>query len=103
MKRLLTYLAVLILYVSSPCSGQETNYCHDPQAEAEWLALIAKYPGDYEIQALHALRIGLCTKVDQKMLTVQEATNIFEKARAALLRQRQLEQEQRHLESDKNL
>ena len=40
------------------------------------------------IQALHALRIGLCQKVDDEMLTVQEATKIFENMRQALIKRR---------------
>ncbi|MFV1975154.1 MAG: hypothetical protein ACC651_05360 [Candidatus Scalindua sp.] len=36
------------------------------------------------IQALHALRIGLCFTVDRGELTVSQATEIFENLRSAL-------------------
>ncbi len=50
-------------------------------------------PKYYNLQAFHALRIGLCVKVDQGMLTVEEATKIFERARLALLEKKAAEEE----------
>jgi hypothetical protein len=44
------------------------------------------------VQALHALRIGLCVKVDRGALTVLEATTVFEKARKTLVAAKQREQ-----------
>ncbi|MFC1533217.1 hypothetical protein ACFLZG_03070 [Thermodesulfobacteriota bacterium] len=38
-----------------------------------------------DIQTLHALRIGLCAKVERGDLTVQEATLIFESARDSII------------------
>ncbi|MDZ7761717.1 MAG: hypothetical protein U5L00_15850 [Desulfovermiculus sp.] len=63
----------------------EKNFCHDPESNAEWEELINKYPNDMGIQALHALRIGLCQKVDDDVLTIPEATKIFEDMRKALI------------------
>jgi hypothetical protein len=37
------------------------------------------------MHALHALRIGLCFKVDRGDLTVSQATDIFENMRSALI------------------
>ena len=47
--------------------------------------MIQKHPGDQDVHTLHALRIGLCVKVDRGDLTVEQATAIFEKARTALV------------------
>jgi hypothetical protein len=43
-----------------------------------------------EIQAFHALRIGLCPKVDEGHLTVEQATKIFEAMRAALVKKKRV-------------
>lgn len=92
MKKTLFILALVFAGWVQPVPGEEPeNYCHDPAAEAQWQALVAKRPKDYDLQALHALRIGLCLKVDQGGLTVQEATAIFERARDALIRKREAE------------
>ena len=82
MRRLLA--ATLILF-STCVWAADQNYCHDPEAEAEWQVLIQKFPGDQDVHALHALRIGLCVKVDRGDLTVEQATAIFEKARKTLV------------------
>lgn len=85
------FLVALILF-SFPCFATETqNYCHDPASEAHWQALLAKNPKDYDLQAFHALRMGLCIKVDRGVLSVEEATAIFERAREALIRKREAE------------
>ena len=41
-----------------------------------------------EVQALHALRIGLCAKVDKGHITLEQATEIFESAREAIIQKR---------------
>ena len=93
---LFSMIAFGVLFVR--CAAAEKNYCHDPEAEAQWQALLAKHPGDMELQALHALRIGICVKVDQGVLTLDEGTQIFEKARAALIGQWEHEKRREELE-----
>ncbi|MFO7801047.1 MAG: hypothetical protein R6V55_01990 [Desulfovermiculus sp.] len=82
------FIVTLIILLISLSSLAEKNYCHDPESQAEWEELVNKYSNDMGIQALHALRIGLCQKVDDDVLTVQEATNIFENMRQALIKRR---------------
>jgi uncharacterized protein (UPF0548 family) len=65
--------------------------------------MLAKNPKDYDLQALHALRIGICIKVDQGVLSLGEGTEIFERARSALIGQRQAEERQDKLESKQQL
>ena len=67
------------------------DYCSDPESWEEWEELIEKYPNDSDIQALHALRIGLCLKVERGDLTVEQGTDIFEKARKAILEKKKAE------------
>ncbi len=49
---------------------------------------LKKKPNDMEVQALHALRIGLCAKVDRGQITLEGATKIFESAREAIIQNR---------------
>jgi hypothetical protein len=68
--------------------SEPDNYCHDNQSWKEWDALVAENPNDMEIQTLHALRIGLCVKVDRGQITVEQATDIFESARETIVQKR---------------
>ena len=94
---------VLGLATATPAFAAERNHCHDPAAEAEWQALLAKDPADYRVQALHALRIGLCVKVDRGALTVIEATTVFEKARRSLVAAKHMERVEKGLRGEKKL
>jgi len=58
----------LILIFSSLVYAE--NYCNDEKSWKEWDALVEKTPNDMEVQALHALRIGLCVKVDRGEITL---------------------------------
>ena len=69
-------------------SGAMDNYCHDQQSWDEWEALVQKYPNDMDVHTLHALRLGLCVKVERGDLTVEEATGIFERARERILQKK---------------
>ena len=70
----------------------EENYCKDPGTGGEWDSLIQRHPNDMEIHTLHALRLGLCAKVDRGDLTIEEeATTIFENARDVFIQKRKAE------------
>jgi hypothetical protein len=63
-RRITTALIILFLvfaFNNSPYA-EPKNYCHDEESWKEWDALVEKNPNDMEVQALHALRIGLCTR-----------------------------------------
>ena len=76
---------VLTLILAGRLAVATENYCTDPESWMEWEALVGKYPNDSDLQALHALRIGLCLKIERGDLTVEQATDIFEGAREAIL------------------
>ena len=90
MRTRIAVAAVLLLACAwfTDAADRETNYCNDPAAEVQWQELLAKNPTDFDLQALHALRIGLCQKVEHGDLTVPQATQVFERARAALVAQK---------------
>ena len=89
-----TYLILLLiftLFVANLPAIAAEDYCSDPESWGEWEELVEKYPNDSDIQTLHALRIGLCLKVERGDLTVEQGTDIFEKARRAILEKKKAE------------
>ena len=62
----------------------DTSYCHDKEDLAVWSRL-SKSP-NLKVQELHALYIGLCTKVEHHDLTTDQAQLIFENAKERILR-----------------
>jgi len=61
------------------------------------------HPDDMKIQALHALRIGLCQKFDEEHLTIEQTTKIFEAMRMALVKKRELERKLDDMDKEKIL
>jgi hypothetical protein len=70
----------------------QDNYCHDQETWKEWDDLIRKYPNDRDLQALHALRIGLCIKIDQGSISFEDATDIFNMAHNSVIEKAKKEQ-----------
>ena len=46
-----------------------------------------------EVQALHALRIGYVSKVDRGGISLEQATEIFESAREAIIENRKVDEQ----------
>jgi hypothetical protein len=90
-KRLFIGLLLILVFCSLVYSESE-NYCQDEKSWKEWDALVEKAPNDMEVQALHALRIGLCAKVDRGGITLDQATEIFESVREAIIQKRKEDQ-----------
>ena len=87
------FISLCLIFVAHNASFAEPeNYCHDEKSWKEWDALVEKNPNDTEVQALHALRIGLCAKVDKGQITLEQATEIFESAREAIIQKRKEDQ-----------
>ena len=89
-----TYLVSLLffaLFVANLPAIAAEDYCSDPESWEEWEELIEKYPNDSDVQALHALRIGLCLKIKRGDLTVEQGTDMFEKALKAILEKKKAE------------
>jgi hypothetical protein len=82
----------LILVCCSLVYAESENYCHDEKSWKVWDGLVEKNPNDMEVQALYALRIGLCAKVDRGGITLEQATEIFESAREAIIQKRKEDQ-----------
>ena len=82
-------LAILWLALTAQFTPASENYCQDQESWKEWDALVEKYPDDSDIQTLHALRIGLCLKVQRGDLSGQQATDIFENARDSIINKKE--------------
>jgi hypothetical protein len=90
MAHVLAFLMIVGLLTASHAEEKvPENYCEQTESWQEWQALVAKHPDDHGLQTLHALRIGICVKIKREELSVQQGTAIFEKARQALLIERQ--------------
>ena len=72
-KRLFIRLSLILVFCGLSLADSE-NYCHDKKSWKGWDALIEKNPTDMQVQALHALRIGLCATVDRGEITLDQAT-----------------------------
>jgi hypothetical protein len=92
-------MAFIILFsvfaLSNSTYAEPQNYCHDEESWKEWDELVEKNPNDDEVQTLHALRIGLCAKVDRGGITLERATEIFESAREAIIQKRKEDQKRK--------
>jgi hypothetical protein len=95
LNKIMFLLLCLIFAAYSISLSESENYCHNQESWKEWDALVEKNPYDTEVQALHALRIGLCAKVDKGQITLEQATDIFESAREAIIRKRKDDQQRK--------
>lgn len=86
MKTLLIFLLSLSLHSVVFASNEYDNsYCKDPVELQKWANMLDKNPDSDAIAALHALWIGLCSKVEVHSLTTSRANKIFENFREALI------------------
>lgn len=92
-KTILTLLFAALLVPAVHATEEEPNDCQDKASWEEWDAKIKKAPGDAAFHMLHALRLGLCLKIERGDLTVDMATTIFEQARNTLIEKRREEKQ----------
>lgn len=70
-------IIVITFFISCIVFAEEKNYCLDKESWKEWDELIKKHPHNMNIQMLHAVRIGLCKKIEQKTITFEKARDVF--------------------------
>jgi len=94
-KTILSIFIISMIFFSYFLNEQSTyageNYCNDQKSWEEWDELVKKYPSDMDIQTLHALRLGLCSKVARGDITILEANEIFENARKNVINRKRIE------------
>jgi hypothetical protein len=82
MRKSLTFFSLLLAGIAR---ADEASTCHDEATRAEWRAIAAKHAEDDDWQAMHALWLGLCAKVDAGEMTEFRAGALFERERARLV------------------
>lgn len=87
MKKGFFFFMILMFTIVNFSLAEEWDYCKDKEIWEEWEELVAKFPDNQDVHILHALRIGLCTKVHRGELTGETAMQIFERAREVIIRQ----------------
>jgi len=70
-------IGLFCFFMISVVCAQESNYCHDEQSWKDWDALVLKYPNDKGVQMLHAVRIGLCRKIENGTISFEVAQDAF--------------------------
>ncbi len=78
-------LCLLLAFTTAHAHGAD-SYCRDPDAIADWNAMLEKYPGSDDWQRLHALWLGLCHKVEAGSIDLKRAIDLFEAERSATIR-----------------
>jgi len=88
----LILISVLVLSYSHGFTEEPTNYCLKKESWKKWEALVQKYPDDDDIQTLHALRVGLCLKIERGSITFEQATDIFNRAHDMVIEKKKSDQ-----------
>jgi len=86
-------LLALVFLCSLGFTEEPANHCLDKESWKEWDALAQKYPDDENLQALHALRLGLCLKIEQGSITFEMANDIFNRAHEMVIQKAKSERE----------
>ena len=87
---MLRAFAILLIVLAMPAHSEQ-SFCNERQVNQEWYDLLAKSPNDHLLIKLLALRSGLCAMIEQELVGVQLATEIFEAERAEAISQRRSE------------
>ena len=96
-KRIAGIILLLGLVFSSSLAytEEQENYCLDKESWKKWDDLVRKYPNDDNVQTLHALRLGLCFKIEQGSITFEQAREIFNRAHEMVIQKAKSEQERK--------
>jgi hypothetical protein len=100
MKALLVLIFLhLTLQATDP---YDTSHCKDPEQLQTWAKVLADNPNDDSIQALHAMWVGLCLKVESKQITTNNANRIFDRAKEMVIdAAREAKKQQKESEGEK--
>ena len=85
-------IAVALVLMSANAAADPVNFCQDESTWRQWTELVRANPGDDQLQMLHALRIGLCVKVEQRSITFDRANELFNRAHETIIKQRRQEE-----------
>jgi len=86
-KQIISFL-VAFFFAAQPSFAAEENYCDDQAAALAWQQLVKVSPNDLVLQRLHALRLGICEKIEKGSLSLNQGMKIFEEERERALQKR---------------
>ncbi len=72
MKKLIIISMILLLSSLPLYAEDDPTFCNNPQAWNHINAMVEKDPNDIPLQILHALKIGLCVKIEQNSIVRQK-------------------------------
>jgi len=79
---------LLILFYLPCCAYSDTvNYCNDPDVKQEWSQLMLKYGDIPEWKDINQYRIRLCNEVNNGIISLEKAIDLFEDKRAEKIEQ----------------
>lgn len=58
-------------------ADDDPTFCNNPQAWDHINSMVENDPDDIPLQILHALKIGLCVKIEQNSISSPEAIHLF--------------------------
>ena len=71
------------------------NRCHDPATVADWGKLLSSNPRDPVVVRLYGLRRGLCSMIDDGLVELDQAIEIFNQEHARSVVERYKEEQGR--------
>ena len=80
MKRTILFAFLTLSCFLHVCWAEDPDtpgFCDDPAAWEYIDTMVEKYPNDVPLQISHALRIGLCNKIENNSITETEAIYLF--------------------------
>jgi hypothetical protein len=70
-------IVALLLFLAWPVYSDNSKFCNDPPHWEHFNSMVADDPENIPLQILHALKIGLCVKIEQNSISTEEAVGLF--------------------------
>jgi hypothetical protein len=70
-------IVALLLFLAWPVYSDNSKFCNDPPHWEHFNSMVADDPENIPLQILHALKIGLCVKIEQNSISTEEAIGLF--------------------------
>jgi len=80
MKRTVLIALLALSCVFHVCWAEDkttSKFCDDPAGWDHFNTMVENNPNDVPLQILHALKIGLCVKIQNNTITETEAIDLF--------------------------
>ena len=72
-------IIVLILCFATVAWADDIGekFCNDQKVWDHFNNMVEEYPNDMSVQILHALKVGLCVKIQNNSISSSEAVDLF--------------------------